>query len=266
MKIDSLEQAPRLPARIAAAIMREINEGRLKLGDRLPTEQFLAESFGVSRNVVREAIAQLRSGGILSSRQGVGTVVALGQGDPTPRNAPVAQADPSQFRHAYELRAIIEMEGAGLAARRGDAAQLRAISLTLERMQRAERWEKEGVDLDLGFHLAVARASGNPYLVSAIEGLTGPMRQTIVATRQRSGGIVGEVRTLTIDEHAAIRDAIVRRQPDAAREAMARHIRNAAARLGYDITRDDNDAAGPSAAAAFAIESRPSPKKEKTKK
>jgi len=242
MKIASLEQPLRLPARIAAAIMEEINAGRLQLGDRLPTEQILAESFGVSRNVVREAIAQLRSTGILYSRQGVGTVVALGQSDPTRQSQP-APGDPTLHRHAYELRAIIEAEGAALAARRADAAQLAAMSLTIERMRTCERWEQEGTDLDVGFHLAVARASGNPYIVDAIGVLAGTMRETIIVTFHRSGGIVGEVRTLTIDEHSAIRDAIARRQPDEARAAMALHIRSAAARLGYDILRDDGDIA-----------------------
>lgn len=241
MKIDSLQQPQRLPARIASAIMREINEGRLKLGDRLPTEQFLADNFDVSRNVVREAIAQLRSAGVLTSRQGFGTVVALDQPDSSRAGQSPTPNDPMSFHHAYELRAIIESQAAALTARRGNDAQLQAISATLERMQKAERWEKEGVDLDLDFHLAIARASGNPYIFDSIGALTGKMRETIVTTRQRSGGIVGEIRLLTISEHAAIRDAIVARQPDRARQAMVRHIRNAAARLGYDLAWDEGD-------------------------
>jgi len=239
MKIASIERPTRLPARIAAAIMREINDGRLKLGDRLPTEQFLAESFGVSRNVVREAIAQLRSAGVVHSRQGLGTVVGLGHAEAARPSDLMAVTDPSHFHHVYELRAIIEMQGAALAARRGDAEQLAAISTTLERLEEAERWESEGAELDLEFHLAVARASANPYIVETIGFLSGKMRETILATRQRSGGIVGEVKALTISEHASIRDAISMRDPDAARDAMARHIRNAAARLGYDLLRDD---------------------------
>lgn len=239
MKIESLDRPTRLPARIAATIMREINDGRLKLGDRLPTEQFLAESFGVSRNVVREAIAQLRSAGVVHSRQGLGTVVGLGQAEPARQSDLMAQSDPSHFHHVYELRCIIEMQGAALAARRGDEMQLQAIATTFDRLQETERWEREGVDADLDFHLAVARASGNPYIVETIGFLSGKMRETIVATRQRSGGIVGEIKALTISEHEAIRNAIVARRPDAARDAMATHIRNAAARLGYDLTRDD---------------------------
>lgn len=239
MKFDLIDRPVRLPARIAEALMREINEGRLKLGDRLPTEQFLAESFGVSRNVVREAIAQLRSAGAVHSRQGVGNVVGLGQSDPSRQSERVAQNGPLLFHCVYELRAIIEPEGAALSARRGDDAQIAAIATTHDRMQEAVRWEREGVELDIDFHVAVARASANPYILDTIGFLAARMRETIAATRQRSGGIVGEVRALTISEHAAIRDAVVGRKPDEARRAMAAHVRNAAARLGYDLSRDE---------------------------
>lgn len=240
MRISTLERPVRLPARIAEALTQEISEGRLKPGDRLPTEQYLADNFGVSRNVVREAIAQLRSAGLVVSRQGLGSVVAsAGEADRGFRVDMDAGGDPNAFQHVYELRLAIEMQAADFAARRGDAAHLAAISQIYERMLDAERWEAEGVDLDIEFHLAIARASGNPLMVEAINFLTGGMRQTIVATRERSGEVIGEVKRLTLDEHAAIRDAVVARDPDRARAAMLAHIGNAAHRLGYDIFRED---------------------------
>jgi GntR family transcriptional repressor for pyruvate dehydrogenase complex len=241
MRINTLDRPVRLPARIADALTREITEGRLKPGDRLPTEQYLAENFGVSRNVVREAIAQLRSAGLVVSRQGLGSVVAESGGEPERgfHFDMEAGGDANTYQHVYELRLAIEMQAADFAARRGDAAALREVSETYERMRDAERWETEGVDLDIQFHLAIARASGNPLMQDAISYLTGGMRQTIVATRERSGEVIGEVKRLTLDEHAAIRDAIVARDPDRARAAMLAHITNAAHRLGYDIFRED---------------------------
>lgn len=237
MKINAIDRPARLPARIAEALTREIAEGRLKPGDRLPTEQYLADNFGVSRNVVREAIAQLRSAGLVKSRQGLGTIVAEPEDlgfhlDIEPAN------DANTFQHVYELRLGIEVQAADFAARRGDATLLKAISDTFERLRDAERWEAEGVDLDIEFHLAIARASGNPLIVDAIGYLGASMRQTIVATRERSGEVIGEVKRLTVDEHAAIRDAIVARDANGARDAMMQHITNAAHRLGYDLFRD----------------------------
>jgi GntR family transcriptional repressor for pyruvate dehydrogenase complex len=240
MRINTLDRPVRLPARIADALAREITEGRLKPGDRLPTEQYLAENFGVSRNVVREAIAQLRSAGLVASRQGLGSVVAkAGEAERSFHVDMEAGGDAHAHQHVYELRLAIEMQAADFAARRGDAAHLQTIAETYERMRDAERWQAEGVDLDIEFHLAIARASGNPLMLEAIGFLTGGMRQTIVATRERSGEVIGEVKRLTLDEHAAIRDAILARDPDRARSAMFAHITKAAHRLGFDVFRGD---------------------------
>lgn len=239
MRINAIDRPVRLPARIAEALTREIEEGRLKPGDRLPTEQYLAENFAVSRNVVREAIAQLRSAGLVKSRQGLGTIVADGGEAERGFHIDLDQGDGNASQYVYELRLGIEVQAADFAARRGDAALLRAVSETFERMRDAERWQAEGVDLDIEFHLAIARASGNPLIVDAIGYLAGGMRKTIVATRERSGEVIGEVKRLTLDEHAAIRDAIIGHDPAAAREAMMRHITNAAHRLGYDIFREE---------------------------
>ena len=238
MRINTLDRPARLPSRIAEALMKEISDGRLKPGDRLPTEQYLAENFGVSRNVVREAIAQLRSAGVVHSRQGLGTVVSDESAERPFHLERLAGQGVLQFQHVYELRMGIEMQAAALAALRGTEEQFARISETLERMQEAARWEAEGVDLDIEFHLAVADASGNPLFADAISFLTSRMRETIIATRQRSGDLIGEVKRLTIDEHTAIRDAIVARNPAAARRAVADHISRAAHRLGYDLPRE----------------------------
>ncbi len=238
MKIDALDRPVRLPARIADALMKEINEGRLGPGDRLPTEQYLADNFGVSRNVVREAIAQLRSAGVVQSRQGLGTVVSPGGADKTFAFELDANAPAMSGQYVYELRMGIEMQGAAMAALRGTQAQFDAISATLDRLEDAERWDADGVDVDIEFHLAIADASGNPLMREVISFLTAGMRQTIVATRARSGEVIGEVKRLTIDEHRAIRDAIVARDPMAARRAVAAHIVRAAHRLGYDLPEE----------------------------
>jgi GntR family transcriptional repressor for pyruvate dehydrogenase complex len=238
MKISLIDRPVSLPARIAETLLREITERRLKPGDRLPTEQYLAANFGVSRNVVREAIAHLRSAGVLHSRQGLGTVVAQNDPDRSFRLDMDASGDGAAFLHVYELRMGIEMEAAALAARRATKAQLKCIDETLKRLQEARRWEMDGVSLDIDFHLAVAEASGNPLMVEAINVLTERMRQTITATRERSGAAIGEVKRLTVDEHAAIRDTIMARKPIAARQAVARHLTSAAHRLGFDMTSD----------------------------
>src|ERR1700684_299252 len=136
MKLDTLNRSPHLPSRIVEAIQREIAEGRLKLGDRLPGEQVLAGSFGVSRNVVREAIARLRSDGVVQSRQGIGAFVVRNTTVPSLRVDPEILNNRLLFANVFELRAMLEIRAAGLAAKRGTAQQRAAITTALARMRR----------------------------------------------------------------------------------------------------------------------------------
>src|SRR5690349_23341126 len=76
LNVRRVERRPHLAEHITRSLADEIAAGRLRPGDRLPTEQFLSENFGVSRNVVREAIASLRAQGMIESRQGVGAFVS----------------------------------------------------------------------------------------------------------------------------------------------------------------------------------------------
>jgi DNA-binding FadR family transcriptional regulator len=234
MKIDALGRTPQLPSRIASRILQEIVEERLKPGDRLPTEQALADSFGVSRNVVREAISRLRSDGIIQSRQGVGAFVAR-TAAPTLRFDAEALADPSAFQALFELRAILEIRAAGLAARRRTPEQLAALERALNRMRGTEKWASGGVDADLDFHKAVAEGTGNAYIRMAVGFLSEQVRVTIMETRARPEAELGDIVEVTIAEHAAIHDAIAAQDPARAQDAMARHIHLAALRLGYRL-------------------------------
>ena len=100
----TLVRAPKSPSRVAAAIAAEIADGRLHEGDRLPTEAVLASRFGVSRSVVREAIAGLRSDGLVRSRQGLGTFVVSQRETATLRIDPDLMSDLVVFRNVFELR------------------------------------------------------------------------------------------------------------------------------------------------------------------
>jgi len=226
---------PQLPARVAAVIAAEIAEGRLRVGDRLPTEHSLAERFGVGRNVVREAIAQLRSDGVVQSRQGVGAFVVESSTTAMLRIDAQMMNDRLVFRNVFELRAILEIQAASLAAQRADEAEIADIGAALARMQSAENWAEGGVSADLDFHRAVAQATGNSYIAMVVGFLSGQMRQSIQFMRQNLSDVDGRLVDMSIAEHVAIYDAIVSRSPAAAGEAMRRHIANAAHRLGYDL-------------------------------
>lgn len=238
MNLDMLERVPHLPTRVVDAIRREIGEGRLKPGDRLPGEQMLAETFRVSRNVVREAIARLRSDGVVQSRQGIGAFVVREAPSPILRIEPEASNDRVAFTNVFELRAMLEVRAAGLAAKRGTVAEFAAISAALDRMRGVEKWADKGVDADLEFHRAVALATGNDYIARVVGFVSEHMRESIMATRRRPNADVGDIVEVTIAEHAEIHDAILAGAAPRAREAMERHIINAARRVGIVILSD----------------------------
>ncbi|MBB4103651.1 FadR/GntR family transcriptional regulator [Allorhizobium borbori] len=220
-----------LPARIAAQIGSDIQEGRLKPGDKLPTEHFLAKSLGVSRSVVREAIAQLRNEGLVETRQGVGAFV-------TERQSRTIRIDEGElfkrdsFRDLFQLRIPLEIEAAGLAAVHYKEADLERIDEALARMTGSEKWTDEGIDADLAFHRAIAEATGNDYFALFIGFIAERISLAIAAARARVE--LEEIVNVTIDEHVVVRNAIASRNPKAAREAMRAHLLGAASRV--DLT------------------------------
>jgi len=105
LKLDKVNRGPHLSTLVASSITREIAQGRLKPGDQLPTEQALATTFGVSRNVVREAIARLRSEGRIWSQQGRGAFVTDAS------NATVLTIDHETLQRADSFRSLFELRG-----------------------------------------------------------------------------------------------------------------------------------------------------------
>jgi DNA-binding FadR family transcriptional regulator len=232
---DTLGRTPQLPLRVATAISSEIIEGRLRTGDRLPTEAALAQRFGVSRSVIREAIARLRSDGIVRSRQGVGVFVVGFEQSMTLKLDADLLSDRRVFSSVFELRAILEIRAAAMAATRADEAQRAHITEAFRRMETAENWTDLGVTADLDFHRAVAAGSDNPYIAAVVGMLAGQMRQSISFMRHNQSDPGGHLQAMNIAEHRAIHDAVLAGDARAAREAMRLHITSAARRLGYTL-------------------------------
>src|SRR6516165_1956356 len=120
-----------LTHQLAAQLTADIIEGRLASGSRLPTEQEMVVANGVSRTVVREAIATLRADGLVIVRQGVGAFVAAKVRRPFRIDVDGLRSL-RQALDVMELRTGIEIEAAGLAAERGTAAQIRKIGHAYE--------------------------------------------------------------------------------------------------------------------------------------
>ena len=230
LRARQIDPAVRLPTRVAANISKEIISGRLKPGDRLPTEPELAELFGVSRTVVREAIARLRSEGIVRSKQGAGVFVVDFSQPPTLRIDQESLADKALFKNLFELRAMLEINTAGMAAERRDEKALKALDAALLHLRQVPGSTAESVDADLDFHLAIAQATGNTFIAAFIRFISFQIRESIIVTRSKRDP--DRSATVTYQEHAAIIEAIRKGSATAARKAMSKHIANAAKRLG----------------------------------
>jgi GntR family transcriptional repressor for pyruvate dehydrogenase complex len=221
-----------LPARIASHIGKEIAEGRITSGEKLPTEHILASTFGVSRSVVREAIAQLRNEGLVETRQGVGAFVTENLGRGSIRIEQTDLYDRESFRSLFQLRMPLEIEAAGLAAVHHNDSDLKNLDASLAQMTGAEKWTDQGIVADLVFHRALAAATHNEYYPLFIGFIA--ERISLAINAARAAALLEEIVETTIAEHVAIRDAVVTRDPLKARSAMRNHIMGAAGRL--DLT------------------------------
>lgn len=221
-----------LPARIAAQFARQIQQGALKPGDKLPTESAMSKNFGVSRTVIREAIAQLRNEGMIETRQGVGAFVI----DRPTRHIRLddgAQMDGDGFRDLFQLRVPLEIEAAGLAATYHRAEHLRQMDQALVRMSVTDDGANDGILADLDFHRTIAAATGNDYFVQFLGAVSDRILQTIVASRERIR--LDEIVAIVNREHTELRDAIAARDPVRARAAMRAHMAGSAERIALRL-------------------------------
>lgn len=225
----TMAPAARLSERVAEALAAEIRSGRLRAGDKLPTEPELVEQFGVSRTVVREAVSRLKSIGLVDARQGSGVYVLEPSIPPLSFDASYAVSKEAVVQ-MVEVRRALEAEVAGLAAQRRTPEDLRRIRDAIAALERAVEAGGDGVMEDVAFHRAIADAARNPFLLSTLQYLGrflyGATRVTR-ANEARRGDFAREVR----EEHDAILVAIESGDATAARAVAFGHMNNAIRRI-----------------------------------
>jgi GntR family transcriptional repressor for pyruvate dehydrogenase complex len=219
----------RLSDRLAALLTQQLESPGMGPGSRMPTERQLAETHGVSRTVVREAVHQLKSRGLLVSRQGAGIFVADSQNRPLAFNPDVMKSVDAVVQ-VVEVRRVIEAEIAALAAQRASRSQVANIRRKLTAIDAAARAGGDGVDEDLEFHRAIGEACGNPQFGQIVAFLEQYLRDAIRVTRAneaRRHDFMEAVRS----EHRAIFDAIAANDPVEARKRALKHLANGQLRL-----------------------------------
>lgn len=226
--------APRVADVVAERIERLISDNELKPGQFLPSERMLAERLSVSRSALREGLKLLRGRRLILSSQGKRSVVAGLVAPATP--SPMLHLLSTQRRTLYDLlevREVLEVESAGLAAERGTSADHVRIARRYTDLT-AARDRDIGVDeharLDHAFHLAICEASHNPVLVHTLSSLNDLMLSSVFASI--SNLYHRAPQRLQIDrQHARLFNAVTRKQASAARRAAREHVREIRADL-----------------------------------
>ncbi|MXN17913.1 FCD domain-containing protein [Pseudooceanicola sp. GBMRC 2024] len=220
-----------LVQQVADRLRSQILDGTYAVGARLPTEAALMEGFGVSRTVIREAVATLRYIGLVEPRQGAGVFVldhpAIRPGDETWGIDP---GRASSVLEVLELRRVIEIEAAGLAAQRRSPAQEGHILEQYDALHRAFRDGLPTAEADFRFHLAIADATNNPRFRDFMTLLGAGLipRHTFDAPQGAPGP---DPDAAAADaEHGALLNAILAGDAGAARDAMQVHMDNSVTR------------------------------------
>ncbi|KPH06390.1 FadR family transcriptional regulator (plasmid) [Rhizobium acidisoli] len=236
---NTIRQPPNLRSGLADTLMAQIESGDLKPGQRLPTEQAIMRTTGVSRTIVREALATLRAKGLITTRQGLGAFVS---NDPNPRSFSIIPNDLQsidEILRVLELRMGVEYEAAGLAALRRTPEDLDRMQDRLDALDKALEEGGYGAQEDYAFHRSILVATQNSYygrLFDTFGDLMVPRQwarldKMTAAERKRHAARMRR-------EHHAIFAAIRDGEEAAARRAIRTHLSKSAAR--FEELRDAN--------------------------
>jgi DNA-binding FadR family transcriptional regulator len=211
-----------LAEKVVAHLGADIRGGRLAPGSRLPTEQELTSTLGVSRTVVREAVAALRADGLVVTRRGSGAYVAS---NPTasPFRLPARDLDKLETSvEVMELRLSVEVEAAALAAERATRRQIADIRSAWRAIDQALKRDDSAVAQDKAFHHTIAEATGNRQFPRFLEFLGNHVipRGNVRLTPGEQRGYLERIQL----EHGRIVAGISAQDPAEARRAMREHL------------------------------------------
>jgi len=215
-------QRDRLYTQVADQIEQLIADESLRPGDKLPGERELADRIGVSRTVVREAIRVLGDRELIAVKTGCGTYVQ----EPSGRAAAASierylrlRQTSEPFARIHEVRTMIEIETAGLAAERATDDDIARLQSTIEGMAGNREDLDEYIKQDQAFHEGIAEATHNSLFNVLLSPISDLLHQVIVISVQAPGAL-----SAGINHHRMILEQVRRHDPQAARQAMQEHL------------------------------------------
>ncbi len=216
---------PKLADMVIDALRKRIGAGEFVPGEKLPTESQMTVHFGVSRTVVREAIAALAADGTVQSRQGAGVFVLANAASAFTSIGGETSNKISVALNVLEVRMGIEIESAGLAALRRSNSQEAAIQEAWNEFGRLLKSGNPTGRTDFSFHRSIAAATNNPFYIEVLDALGSRTIPCDVASPWGTESVLTyEYQVGLHEEHRRIMNAISAQNADGAREAMRDHL------------------------------------------
>lgn len=220
-------QRRKLYQEVEQRLLDRIRSGEIGPGQQLPSERELMEHFGVGRPAVREALQSLERSGIVEIAHGERARVVLPTADSLIEQIAggarhLLRMQPGTLDHLKDARLFLETGLARLAAQRATDADITRLRQRLDEHRQALDQLDLFLERDMAFHREIAAISGNPIFPAIVEALfrwAGEYYQVIV----RAPGM----ESVTLAEHQRLLDAITRRDPEAAGQAMHEHLSRA---------------------------------------
>ena len=210
----------RLYQRVVDQIQDLIVTGKLQVGDRLPSEAELCEQFGVSRTVIREATKSLAERGLLHSQPGRGTfVIPFSPQDLSDSFGLFVRASDVSATKVIEVRELLEVKIAELAAERAEPGNLAKMEQSLKQMEISVESVDDYIDADLDFHMALAEATQNDIFPALIGSLVEELQDV-----RRTSADVPTGFHIALNHHRMIYECVTRRDKEGAADAMRHHL------------------------------------------
>ncbi len=233
-----IERPDSVNSEVVRRLLAFLLSGEIAIGQRIPSERQLAESLGVGRSVIREALKPLQLLGLLDVRIGDGTYLKEADSSLLPEVLDWSLLiRGNQLLELIETRRYVEAALAGLAAERRSASELATLRAQVRDMRAALKDPEAFAESDAAFHFTIAQAAQNTVLAGLLMSLRSLLRvwiRRVLATPDEA--------KWALNEHRLILSAIQKRDRDGAQKAMLAHIDRVAARLRESLDQPETNA------------------------
>ncbi len=214
---------------VVAYIREHIASGNWEVGRKIPSENQLSESLGVSRGSIRSAIRHFVGLGVLESVHGKGTFVLSDQLEPPAGESTwITPEDCRDIVKMLEFRCMVEPEACYKACQLADTAMLTRLRALLSTMIEGVGSQEEFVQADMDFHMEICKGSENPLVIKCMQLVYNENRKNFRQMNDRFGYKDG------VYYHTLLMKAFDEKDADAAKEYMQEHLRQALERMEWE--------------------------------